>query len=250
MFHLRRTSLALLAAPLSLALAACGDNGETDLAEGEPIAHIAAPDGTSWTETTTVSEYDGYVLGNPDAPIKVVEYGSLTCPACAAFARNGAEQLKEEYVSTGVVSFELRNQVHNAFDLTLARLVRCSAPESFHPLADQVWHNLPQLQQQMQAGAQQLQAAGDPGPERLYVMIAEAAGFYDFFAARGISRDQAIACLSDVDSVMAISDRSNQQSEEFGVTGTPTFFVNGSRVDGISWDALEPVLQRAGARDE
>ncbi len=243
----RRLLLATLAAPL--ALAAC-NGGEGEVAESEPIAAIAAPAGTSWTETVAVSEYDGYVLGNPDAPIKLVEYASLTCGACAAFAQTGSDPLKEEYVSTGVVSFEIRNQVHNVFDLTLARLVRCGAPESFHPLAHQVWLNLGQLQQQMQAGQASLQGAEGLPPEQLYPLIAEAGGFYDFFAARGISRDQAATCLADADSVQAIGDRSDAQSEEFEVTGTPTFFVNGSRVDGISWDDLEPVLQRAGARTE
>lgn len=238
---------ATLAAPL--ALAAC-NGAEGEIAEGEPIAAIAAPEGTSWTQIAQVSEYDGYVLGNPDAPIKVVEYASLTCPACAAFAQTGSDPLKEEYVSTGVVSIELRNQVHNIFDLTLARLVRCGAPESFHPLSHQVWLNLSQLQQQIQAGGESLQGAEGLPPEQLYPLIADAAGFYDFFAARGISRDQAATCLADAASVDAIGDRSDQQSAEFEVTGTPTFFVNGTKVDGISWEDLEPVLQRAGARTE
>lgn len=243
----RRLILLSLAAPL--ALAAC-NGAEGEIAESEPIAAIAAPEGASWTETVTVSEYDGYVLGNPDAPVKVVEYASLTCGACAAFAQTGADPLKEDYVSTGVVSFELRNQVHNPFDRTLARLVRCGAPESFHPLAHQVWLNLGPLQQQMQAGVATLEGAENLPPEQLYPLIAEVSGFYDFFAARGISRDQAATCLADAASVDAIQTRSDQQSTEFEVTGTPTFFVNGTKVDGINWEDLEPVLQRAGARTE
>ena len=249
----RRIAFATFAAPLALALAACNSEdaaGGGEVAQGEPIADIAAPEGTSWAETTTVSDYDGYVLGNPDAPIKVVEYASLTCPACAQFAQTGYEPLKSEYIESGVVSLEIRNQVHNVVDLALARLVRCGAPESFHPLAEQVWMNLPEVM----SGAQNNQAAMEQAstlPEgQRFAAIADAAGLYDFFAARGISRDQGAACLSDAASVTAIADRSDQQSEEFEVTGTPTFFVNGSRVDGISWDVLEPALQRAGARDE
>lgn len=245
----RRIAYSLFAAPLALALAACGGEGDT-IAEAEPIAAIPAPEGTSWNEVVEISEYDGYVLGNPDAPIRVVEYASLTCPACARFAADGADPLKTDYVNTGVVSFEIRNQIHNAFDMTLARLVRCSAPESFHPLAQQVWLNLGTLQQQMQVGAQQLQGAENLPPDQLYVAIADAAGFFDFFASRGISRDQAATCLADGASVEAIGERSDQQSAEFEVTGTPTFFVNDVRVDGINWSDLEPVLQRAGARTE
>ncbi|APE28242.1 thioredoxin domain-containing protein [Aurantiacibacter gangjinensis] len=243
----RQFAFATLAAPLALGLAACSGEAETELEERGPIDAIEAPEGTNWLETVEVTDYDGYLLGNPDAPVKVVEYASLTCPACAQFSANGASQLKEQYVSTGVVSFELRNQVQNAFDLTLAALVRCSAPESFHPLADQVWSNLPQFSSQFGA-AQQAIVANNVPEDQIYVAAAQETGMLDFFSARGISRDQARACLSDVESVRAIGDRSDEQSEELQVTGTPTFFVNGARVDGIRWADLEPVLQTAGAR--
>lgn len=247
---LRRLSLTTIAAPLALALAACGGETEGGSLDGDPIAAIPAPEGQSWTDVVAVSEYDGYVLGNPDAPIKVVEYASLTCGACAAFAQNGASQLKEDYVSTGVVSYELRNLVRDGYDLTLANLTRCGAPENVHPLADQVWLNFDQIMGGAQQGSQAMQQLGELPDEQLYVAVAETAGFLDFFAARGISRDQARSCLSDAEAVQAVGERSDQQSTEFDVTGTPTFFINGNRVDGIGWDDVEPVLQRAGAREE
>ncbi|MGB5778381.1 MAG: thioredoxin domain-containing protein [Allopontixanthobacter sediminis] len=238
------------AAPLALGLAACGDSATTEgeVAEGEPIADIAAPAGQSWADTATVSEYDGYVMGNPDAPVKLVEYASLTCGACAAFSTDAAEPLREEYINSGVVSYEIRNQVHNPIDLVLARLVRCGQPESFHPLAEQVWSNLSQVMQQAQANGPALEAAMSLPEDQRFAAIGEASGLFDFFAARGISRDQARTCLADNASVMAIAQRSEDQSTEFNVTGTPTFFLNGSRVDGTSWTVVEPLLQRAGAR--
>lgn len=242
----RHLAFATLAAPLALALAACGGSEE----EGpvEALDPIAAPAGTSWTDTIEVSESDGYVLGNPDAPIKLIEYASLTCPACASFSETGERALVENYVSTGLVSYELRNQVHNIWDLTLASLVRCSAPESFHPLANQVWANLPQIQAQMGQSQAALQAMGDVPPEQMYVMVAEASGFLDFFASRGISNDQARACLADSEAVIAIGDRSTEQSDELGIDSTPTFILNGRVLEERSWPSLEPLLQNAGAR--
>ena len=57
MTPIRKIAFATLAAPLALGLAACGSNGGEDgVASGEPIAPIAAPEGTEWTETVTVSE--------------------------------------------------------------------------------------------------------------------------------------------------------------------------------------------------
>ena len=93
-----------LAAPLALALAACGGEAGGDL-EGDVIAPIAAPAGTNWSETVTVSAEDGYILGNPEAPIKLIEYASHTCGSCANFAATGKPAVKE-YVATGVVSFD------------------------------------------------------------------------------------------------------------------------------------------------
>ena len=244
----RRIAFTTLAAPLALALAACGGDAEGDLASSEPLDPVEAPAGQSWTDMVEVTEADGYLMGNPDAPLKLIEYGSLTCGACANFAQTGTDQLVEEYVSTGIVSFELRNQVHNAFDLTLAALARCSAPESFHPLADQVWTNFDEVMGRMQGAQAQLANVGQLPEDERFVAIADAAGFLDFFAARGVSRDQAQACLSDSEAVMAIGDRSEQQSNELGINSTPTFILNGRVLEQRSWDDLEAVLQEAGAR--
>ncbi|MGB7407787.1 MAG: thioredoxin domain-containing protein [Pontixanthobacter sp.] len=245
----RTIALATLAAPLALGLAACGSEDNTEAAlSGEPIAPIDAPAGAEWTETVTVSDSDGYILGNPDAPIKLIEYASLTCGACANFAATGVEPLKNEYVSSGRVSYELRNQVHNAPDLVLARLVRCGAPESFHPLSDQVWANLSQLLGGAQENGAQLEAAMQLPEDQRFAAAADAMGFLDFFSARGLSRDQAQSCLADTDSVTAIAERSDQQSQELGINSTPTFILNGKVLEERSWTDLEPLLQQAGAR--
>ena len=238
------------AAPLALALAACDTNeaGGAAAIEGEPVASVPAPEGTEWRDQVTVTDYDGYLLGNPDAPVKVVEYASLTCPACAAFAANGAEELKNDYVNTGKVSFELRNQIHGPHDLILARLARCGSPESFHPLADQIWANLQSLLEPVFSNSEAMnQTLQLPENER-FVAFADQAGFYDFFAARGISEADARQCLSDFSAMETIANNSDSQSSEFEVTGTPTFFVNGQKVDTNSWSGLEPILQSAGAR--
>ncbi len=251
MTSLRQILRASLIAPLALAIAACGaDTAETTALEGEPIAPIAAPEGSSWLDSVSVSEADGYVLGNPDAPIKLIEYGSLTCAACAQFADQGYESLKGEYIESGRVSFELRNQVHNAIDLTLARLVRCSAPGSFHPLAEQVWNNLPELMAPAQNNPAIMENMAALPPEQRYVALAQNMGFLEFFAARGVSVDQAVACLSDAASVEAIAERSDTQSQELGITATPTFLLNGQQLPDRAWSQIESALKSAGARSE
>ncbi|ABC63811.1 protein-disulfide isomerase [Erythrobacter litoralis HTCC2594] len=246
----RRVVFATFAAPLALGLAACGDTATDEgVVEGEPVAEVPAPEGQQWADVTTVTDLQGHMIGNPDAPIKLVEYGSLTCGTCANFTQTGFEELRSEYINTGRVSFELRPLVLNPLDLVMVNLARCSSDEAVVPLSEQVWMNFQEVMgQAQQAGQAFEQAIGLPEEQR-YVAAAEATGLLDFFAARGLSRDQARTCLQDVEKVKAIAERSAQQGEEFNVTGTPTFFVNGNKLaDVYSWEALEPVLQRAGAR--
>lgn len=246
MTRLRQTLLAAAAAPLVLALAACG-SGEEGTTSSEAIEPIAAPAGQSWIETAAVTPEGGNVVGNPDAPIKLVEYASHTCPACAAFSQEAAGAI-DKYIESGVVSYEIRNQIHHPIDLAIAVLVRCGDPTAFHPLASQAWANLPAIMERAQQNQAGLNAAMQAPEAERFQRIAESAGLLDFFAARGVSRDQAMQCLANTDQIRQIAENSNTQSEELNVTGTPTFFLNGRMLTEAGWSEVEAALQAAGAR--
>ena len=86
-------------ATLALFLASCGGEGEGNMvAAGDtsPVAAIPAPNGGDWTKTVTETPAGGYVMGNPEAPVKVVEYASLTCNHCAACAECGFPALTDQ----------------------------------------------------------------------------------------------------------------------------------------------------------
>lgn len=248
MSSLRRLAFAFCAAPLALGLAACG-SGDDGAASSEPVAPVAAPAGQQWFDVVSVTPEGGWLAGNPEAPIRLVEYGSLTCPACANFAVAGMPALREDYVNSGRVSYELRSApIHGAIDLVLTRVLECAPKESAHPLAEQIWANLDAVVTPVQANAPALeQAMGLPENQR-FVAFADRAGLLDFFAARGVSRDQATQCLSDPAPMTALADRLQAQMEKDGVAGTPTFFLNGNRIDETDWASVEAALQRAGAR--
>ena len=236
---------ASLSVPLALVLAACGaDAAEEVTLEGDPIAAIAAPDGAQWISAGLISPEGGNVMGNPDAPLKLVEYASHTCVACANFSQTASEPIKE-YINTGVVSYEMRNLVRDPLDLAIARLVRCSTPEAHHALADQAWGEFDQIMTTAQQNGQAIQEAAIAQD---FVGVAQNAGVLEFFAARGVSADQAKACLADTAGVMEIAERSDAQAKELGVDATPTFFLNGKKLEERTWPQIEALLQRAGAR--
>lgn len=250
MTHSRTFRLTALAAPLmALALASCGDAPEDpEVAEVAAIAPISAPDGQNWTQMYSESPEGGYVMGNPEAPIKLVEYASHTCPHCADFAADAAEKIRDDYVASGRVSYELRNQIHDPIDLTFSTLARCGGASTFQPLSEQGWKDLAGFFEKVQGNQSAYEAAMQQEGGARMVGIAQATGMLDWFAARGLNEDQAKTCLNDQAKVEAIVKNSQDQSEKLDVTGTPTFFINGRNLGTLTWPELEANLQNAGAR--
>lgn len=248
----RTIALGLMVAPLALGLAACGKKDETTTAApatGAPVANIAPPAGKSWADTVEKTAEGGYRLGNPNAPIKLVEYGALSCSHCALFAQQSFEPMRDKYVASGRVSYELRYFMLNALDIPASLLAECGTTEAVIPLSEQFWAWQPKMFENMQGADKARLAAIDSLPkDKQLAAISEVAGMTDFFASRGIARDQAAACLADTAKAKALADQTQKASEEFNVSGTPTFIINGNNVGSMEWDKLEPMLQAAGAR--
>lgn len=242
----------LIALPLMLSVAAC--SGEADKAadgptKGEPIAAIPAPAGKNWTETVTKTDKGYYVMGNPDAPIKLVEYASLTCSHCAEFAEQAFATIRDKYVASGRVSYEFRNFVREPLDLTASMLTRCGPNESFFALSEQVLANQTDIFTKAQAmGQQRFEAALALPDNQRFVALAEGTGLIDFFAQRGISRDQALQCLTNVETAQALAENTQTATKEDDIQGTPTFYINGRKVEFTGWPALETEIQAMGAR--
>jgi len=191
------------------------------------------------------------MMGNPNAPLKLIEYGSRSCPTCGLFGREGMEPLENKYVKTGKVSYEFRDYpVHGAPDLGLSTLGRCVSESAFFPILEQTYVNQQQLfgaklpSPEAQALFQQLQGKS---PTEVATAWAKFLGYVDFLQQRGISQQQAEACLSNSENVQAVVDMA-EKAGEMGVTGTPTFFLNGEQLENtITWEQLEPKLKAAGA---
>ncbi|MEO0032363.1 MAG: hypothetical protein RIS94_2121 [Pseudomonadota bacterium] len=238
-------------AALSLGLAACGKKdagGPSATATVAPIANIAPPAGKEWADVISTTPEDGYRMGNPDAPIKLIEYGSLTCPHCAAFSEEGFPKLRDQYVASGRVSVEFRNFVRDKFDTALAMLTHCGAPESFFALTDQVFANQKDIFAKLEPLAKDPALQTMPA-DKLFGALGTQGGLIDFFAARGIAKDKAMACLANTQTAAKLADDVQKATDQFDISGTPTFIVNGRKVDDVAtWDGLEPVLKNAGAR--
>ena len=76
---------------------------------------------------------DDRILGQPDAPVTIIEYASLTCPHCASFHKETLPQLKSEFIDTGKVKMVFRDFPLDKMALSAAGLARCMPAERYFP---------------------------------------------------------------------------------------------------------------------
>lgn len=203
------------------------------------IGAAPAPRG-NWLTTIAVSPAGGHQLGNPAAPVKVVEFISYTCPHCAHFQREADGPLKLLYIQPGKVQVEVRHLVRDQIDLTVAMLTNCGAPNRFF-----VKHNLFLRSQdkwvaQMDrtSAAQKARWSSGDYSARLRA-IAGDLGFYAIMGQVGYDRPVVDRCLSGKAMQRRLADQT-AEAQRLGVTGTPSFMLNGVLLaDTHSWDALK-----------
>jgi protein-disulfide isomerase len=207
-----------------------------------PAGKTAAID---WSKRVTQTPEGGFLMGNPAAKVKLVEYGSLTCPTCARFT-NTAKAALAARVRTGKVSFEFRNLVLNGIDVTATLVARCGGTARFFPLTEQFYATQPQWVGKITSlpAAQQQQLAALPDGQRL-VRLAQAGGLTQMAAQAGITPARTNACLADSAALQRVVQMA-QAAEARGVHGTPTFFINGAQAPGHDWPAIEASIVRAG----
>ena len=162
-------------------------------------------------------------VGDPDAPVTVIEFFSLTCPSCLRFHKNVYNRLKPEYVDTGKVRFVARDFPLNAPALQAAVLAHCAGRDRYFTFIDVLFQTFDDW-----AGSRdytdKLGQIGELG---------------------GVSRDRFADCLADEDIETAIFQSIADGQAEYDVSGTPTLVVNGEIYDGkFTFDALSRHIDR------
>jgi protein-disulfide isomerase len=185
-------------------------------------------------------------MGNPDAPVKLIEYASYTCPACKAFTETGSKPLVDTYVKSGRVSWEFRSLLIHAPDAPITLMLQCRAPDVHFALAEQVYGAFEDIVGKLSAltpADQQTLQTLQPADQ--FKLLSDRTGLFGFFGARGLPRAQAEACLSDKAKLDALTAH-QERASELGVSSTPSFIINGELQSGATtWPQLQPLLQQA-----
>ncbi len=243
-----RLDLAVGAALLVL-LGAC-DKKAADTAAA-PVAATttttaAAPAGKDWLSVTAATPEGGFVLGNPDAKVKLVEYASLTCPHCRDFHEEAGGILRSKYIATGKVSYEYRNFIFNGPDYAASLLARCQGGGPFFNLVNAYYGAFDQwlapFSKLSEADQKTLTALPQ---DKQIATLAKMGGLDTFMRARGMTSAKFDQCLADPAAIKRLAEMRDEATKA-GVTGTPSFLINGKLQDATpNWATLEPKLQSA-----
>ena len=237
------------AAALVLTLASCGGGGGnngTIAAPSAPVANVAAPAGQDWTQTVAATER-GFLMGNPNAPVKLVEYASITCPHCGEFTTEGGAEGIQNYVRSGRVSWEYRPYMIFPTDPGLFALLRCNGAATFFPLTEQLYADQRNWAMRGQTYLQANEAAVQAMDvqTRAATLVRET-GVDAFFRQRGMTQAQINQCLADVRNLQRIADDTEHANQTDAPPGTPTFYINGTQAQNVGlWTQLEPLLRQA-----
>lgn len=162
------------------------------------------------------------VLGRANAPVTVIEYASFVCSHCAAWHTTVLPSFKARFIDTGQVRLVFRNLPTNPVQVgaRAAGIGRCAVPARFYDVASSFMTG---------------QAA-----------IIDGAPLADWYAAAiarsGRTEAQIDACLADPATLNGIRAEIAGATAA-GVDGTPSFFVNGRRVQDTSLDGLSAVIR-------
>jgi protein-disulfide isomerase len=149
------------------------------------------------------------VLGSADAPVVMIEYASATCPHCAEFHVDVLPEIKKTYIDSGKVKLIFREFPLDDRAMAVFMLARCLPEDKYFPTVDTLFR-----QQKSWTGS---------SPKAPLIKIMQDAG---------MTETQFDACLKRRDLAQAIFDTRKTANEQFGVKGTPTFFINGKLIDG------------------
>jgi len=205
---------AIVIGALSLFLTACGDGENTQQTAEADTGTTEAYTGTDYSTMVNSPDirngvvFGEIVIGNPDAPVSMIEYASLTCPHCAAFHNSVLPEVMEKYIKTGKVKLIYRNFTRDKYDLAVSMITRCFGVDKSLDLMGLYFER--QRQWAVQDADTQIGA------------VARTAG---------ITRLDLDACLSNTELQSALLEMLKAGQAE-GVNGTPTFLINGEKYVG------------------
>jgi protein-disulfide isomerase len=214
-----RVAKASIALAAALALVACGGAG----GPAPPIdkATYVPPQ----AELMAPGPLGERALGKPDAPVTVIEYVSLTCPHCANFHKTIFPRVKKEFIDTGKVRYIVREFPIGRTSGNAAIANRCAPEDKYFFVLGQFLTRQPEWVSQ------------EVRPDAIFAVA----------RSSGMTRETFDKCLSNQTMIDGLNEV-KQRGRQFGVIGTPTFFINGRKAQGeVTFEEIKAMIEQAPA---
>lgn len=166
------------------------------------------------------------VMGDPDAPVTIIEYASLTCPHCASFHRDTLPKLKADWIDTGRAKLIYRDYPTSPAGPSFAAsmISRCAPADNYFSFLDAFYKS-------------QKTWVSSPNP---FAAIAQIARLF------GMSREDAEACLQNEDLLAGLRQVVIDGQTKYGIESTPSFVIGDQVIRGnVDYDEFQAALEKA-----
>lgn len=170
------------------------------------------PDLTTSNSEKIVVYKDDHTLGNPKAPITLVEYAAPVCPHCAHFATEDFPKLKREFIDTGRIFYIFRVFPLRAQDGAIEGIGRCLPKERYFPYMEMMFREQPNWD-----------------PDGYQIPDVEAA-IIKLAAREGVTPEKAKQCMNDQGTLDSLNQSAQDAQIKYQIDGTPSFVMNGQLV--------------------
>ncbi|MGH7046035.1 MAG: DsbA family protein [Stellaceae bacterium] len=179
------------------------------ISQAAPPVARAQPSASDASSLLAITQNDR-ILGNPTAPITIIEYASMTCPHCAHFTEDILPAIKKKWIDTGKAKLVLRDFPLDDEAVHASMIARCAPPDRFYAYVDAFFED-------------QDKWVEAPDYQAELTRLAELGG---------MSKDEVGKCLTDKTLENQVLASRLAAGNQLGVNATPTFFVNGTKFTG------------------
>jgi len=188
------------------------------------IAVVAAFGFSSSSSAEDDGGYKEIVVGDPNAPVTIIEYASLTCGHCAKFHMETLPELQKEFIDTGKAKLVYRDFPLDNLAFGAALLPRCAPEASSGKLLKVLFKN-------------QMKWARAEDPLAVLKGYARLAG---------LAEDDVMACLDNKDLISKVQSVQAEAQNVYGIRSTPTFFIGEEKIEGSATiDAFKDAIEAA-----
>ena len=155
---------------------------------------------------------DDFVIGETNAPITIIEYASLSCSHCADFHINTLDELKKEYVDTGIAKIVFRNFPYNYPALLGSMVLQCIPEDVRYDYMNALFQLQPKWV--VRENAKSIQE------------------LYKIMQSGGMTKEEFDSCISNKELEEKILQIVINAQNEYNIRSTPSFLINGILVEG------------------